>query len=149
MSTQLKRNYGLLTHVFVSCKPNSHSVIMGAKSQEDGVWTRVLSIRAAHILWYELGSELYPEKFENIATNLATFMFRSINAPSITMDLSVERLQPKDQTQGEFEISGRNAAITWTIQLNILDALHLWESLDALLNTNAKPTAQNTNQSTH
>lgn len=133
MSTQFKRNYGLLHHVFVSQKPNSNSVVIGANDPSGGLWTRVLSVRAAHILWYALGVDLFPEKFENISANLPTFMFRSVSAPSITMDLSIERLNAKGEDQGDVEISGRNAAIDWSIQLKNRDALHLWEALNALL----------------
>jgi hypothetical protein len=139
MSTQFQRTYGLTHNLFAFRKPNSTSLIIGGDGNNGDRWTRVLSGRAASLLWYKLGLDLFPEAFDNLSASISTVGLRGSDAPSITTDLRLEKLPTNDVNSCDFEIIGRNGALSWSARMNNENALRLWEELDVLLDIKRLP----------
>ena len=120
-------DFGVSTRPFVVPKPQHDAVIVGGKVGEQR-WTRVVSRRAAHTMWYHLTELLYPERARQITTRAATAPIRSDVAPTITSHVEVFR------GEGDYiEILGTGGQREWLTRLNEHDGRALWAALDKML----------------
>ncbi len=133
MPTQFQRAYGLTFNFFAFRKPNSESVIIGGDGENSARWTRVLTGRAAKILWYQLGLTLFPARFETISPKFHTVPYRSSSQPSITSELQLEKLP-----SGFIEITGSNGELHWCAQFDVTHGERLWDELDIILGEDAE-----------
>lgn len=128
MSDEFQRTYGLTVHPFACRKPEGESFLLGGEGENMVRWTRVLTPRAMKLLWFRLGTELFPDKMHEHASDLNTLPIRSIHQPSITSDLHLDKTP-----EGEFEIIGRNGSMSWSARLADASAQQLWSVVDHLL----------------
>ncbi|MFN8527107.1 MAG: hypothetical protein U0670_00670 [Anaerolineae bacterium] len=124
----IQRSYGKTIHPFACPKPDSDAILLGGLGEDLNRWTRVLTQRAAKLLWYQLGCALYPENFREKTAQLTTLPIRSALLPSVTTDLRVDTLR-----EDEFEVIGLGSASTWSTHLRADAAQQLWAALDDLL----------------
>ena len=115
-------------HPFACRKPEGEAFLLGGEGQDLVRWTRVLTPRAMKLLWFHLGSELFPEQFREKTPGLATLPIRSARLPSVTSDLRLERTP-----EGHYEIVGRGGGSSWSAELHQESARQLWSALDHLL----------------
>jgi hypothetical protein len=126
---EIRRTYGLACNLFVAPKTNTHSLVIGGMAEDTSRWTRVVSRRAAVLLWYALTQHLFPEKAVRVTALVQTMPARAVELPTITHHLQAERL-----TNGMFEIAGRVSGQLWTMRLTVSEAQRLWDALDVALN---------------
>jgi hypothetical protein len=122
------QTYGLSTNLFVSRKANGDSLVLGGIGEDEIRWTRVLSQRAAQMLWYHLTRLLFPEKSEMVAALVSTSPLRSGNMPTITTHVTVE---PRDDDG--YDIAGWVGEQTWWMHLSNYEARRFWTALDIAL----------------
>src|SRR5690349_17177325 len=101
MSQEMKQSYGLSNNLFVSRKASGDSIVMGGIAEDTTRWTRVLSQRAAQMLWFHLAKLLYPDKSEMITALIATAPLRDSTRPTITTHMTVDQ-----DAHGGYEIAG-------------------------------------------
>jgi len=128
MPTEPSREYGLSTNLFVHRKTGGESIVVGGTAQDDSKWTRVLSQRAAQMLWFYLVQLLFPEKSDMVTALVTTAPLRSSDMPTITTHLSVDKT-----TDGSFEITGWVGDQTWLVRLNDQETRRFWTALDIAL----------------
>jgi hypothetical protein len=128
VSADVNRSYGFSSGFFVSPKSGSQSVVIGAVAENGGRWTRVLSLRAAHLLWFHFARFLFPERAENFTAGIMTAISRADEQPSITDHLVVHAV-----THDIYEIIGSVSGQSWVFQVHNQDAHHLWSVLDVAL----------------
>ena len=128
MTLKANYTYGISTSVFVNRKRSGDSLVMGGVDSNDTRWTRVLSHRAAQMLWFHLTSHLFPEKSAIVTALVSTAPLRGDSRPTITTHMTVEQLEG-----GDFDIVGWVGDQTWWIQLNPHEARRLWTALDIAL----------------
>ena len=128
MVDKATQEYGLSSNLFVSRKANGDSLVVGGIGQDETRWTRVLSQRAAQMLWYHLTRLLFPEKSEMVAAMVSTSPLRSGNMPTITTHMTVE---PRDDRG--YDIMGWVGEQTWWVYLNDYEARRFWTALDIAL----------------
>ncbi len=119
--------YGMTTDVFVNRKPHGEAIVIGGAGEQDK-WTRVLSRRAAHLLWIQLTKMLFPDKAHMVMALAATTPLRSPDAPTITSEVAAATTP-----DGLVEISGTAGARNWAARLHAEDARRLWMALDIAL----------------
>lgn len=122
------QDYGYTAHLFAAQKPNSDSIVIGGFSEFRLRWTRVLTPRAAQMLWFRLAQGLYPESSSTLIARVSTAPMRSPLLPTITSQVQVDSLE-----SGDFEVSARSGAQDWTFRLNPLEAGKFWHQLDRVL----------------
>ena len=88
--------YGLSKNLFIAPKPGGRSLVVGGVSQDDQRWTRVLSLRAARLLWFSLVELLYPEQAAKIKGTTMTTEMRDAALPTVTDHVSVEHAEGED-----------------------------------------------------
>lgn len=120
-------NFGITTELFAMPKPPRDDVVVGGMVGEIR-WTRVVTRRAAHTLWYYLTTLLFPDRSAEITTRAATSAFRKSDAPSITTHVEVFRGEG-----GYIEILGSGGKQDWLTRLHERDARDLWAALDKML----------------
>jgi hypothetical protein len=128
MTMDIRRIYGLSSNTFVAPKATTQSVVVGGIGEDAARWTRVLSQRAAHILWFHLTTQLYPEKAATVTASVHTAPARGLEMPTITHHVDVDRLE-----NNQYEITGWVADQTWTARLTPVEAQRLWQALDLAL----------------
>lgn len=128
MADKAKHNYGLSTNLFVSRKANGDSLVIGGIGEDENRWTRVLSQRAAQMLWYHLTCHLFPEKSDMVTALVSTTPLRSETLPTITTHMTVDA-----QPDGSYEIAGSVGEQTWWVRLNEFEARRFWTALDIAL----------------
>ena len=126
--TKANYTYGVSTDVFVSRKRSGDSLVIGGMGADEARWTRVLSHRAAQMLWYHLTDYLFPEKSAMVTAMVSTAPLRGDSRPTITTHMTVEELE-----DGSFDIVGWIGDQTWWIRLNAREARRLWTALDIAL----------------
>lgn len=124
----MKRTYGLTSNLFVAPKTSSVSLVIGGIAEDSSRWTRVVSHRAALVLWHALTSHLFPGKAERVTGQMNTMRARTVELPTITHHMEL-RLLPN----GILEIIGYVADQTWSLCLTMNEALRLWDALDVAL----------------
>lgn len=129
-----QHEYGLSAHVFAFPKPQGDAIVIGGLSGRRQRWTRVLSHRAAGMLWVALAQALEPERARTYLSELATFPMRELNKPTITTSVKVD---PIDDVG--YEICGTSGEQSWSAILNETEARAFWQALTRAL----RPTAGN------
>jgi hypothetical protein len=129
MSGELKQSYGLSTNLFVSRKASGESIVMGGTAADSSRWTRVLSKRAAQMLWFHLAQILYPDKADYLTGMINTTPIRSTDMPTITAHMTVDTLE-----NGNYEIVGWINSQSWETLLDAQEAQRFWTALDIALN---------------
>ncbi|MBN1966628.1 MAG: hypothetical protein JW910_18395 [Anaerolineae bacterium] len=121
--------YGVSTEVFVVSKDDCTTYVMGGVGIEYGRWTRVLSKRAAQLLWFKLTRVLFPDRAQRVTTIAVTAPLRDLGAPAITNHIEVSR------TADNFvEVLGWvEKHTTWWVRLPENEARTLWTRLDLAL----------------
>ena len=128
MSIEASRVYGFSSQLYVINKPNTDSLVLGGVAEDLSRWTRVLSTRAAHMLWFHLARLLLPEKIDQVTAIFDTTPLRSAVLPTITNHFSVEQSE-----EGYFEATGWAGERSWVVHLTDGEGRRLWASLDKLL----------------
>ncbi len=124
-----RRSYGLGYNLFVAPKTSTHSIVIGGMAEDTSRWTRVISRRAALLLWFYLTKHLFPEKAVRVTALVQTMPARTVELPTITHHIEVTRL-PNEM----LEITGRVAQQTWLLRLTASESQRLWDALDVALN---------------
>ena len=101
MSQEMKQSYGQSSNLFVSRKASGDSIVMGGTAEDTTRWTRVLSQRAAQMLWFHLAQLLYPDKSDMITAMIVTAPLRDSTRPTITTHMTVDL-----DSSGSYEIAG-------------------------------------------
>jgi len=128
MPGEANHSYGLSTQIFVNRKASGDSIVIGGLAADTTRWTRVLSQRAAQMLWFHLARLLYPEKSDMITALIATAPLRDATRPTITTHMTVDSLE-----SGGYEIAGWIDGNSWQTQLDEPDAQQFWSALDIAL----------------
>lgn len=128
MADEQKIAYGYSTNLFVSRKASSDSIVMGGTAEDSSRWTRVLSQRAAQMLWFHLTRFLFPEKSDMVTALVTTAPLRASDLPTITTHINVDQIE-----SGGFELSGWVGEQSWLVRLNDQDARQFWMALDIAL----------------
>lgn len=128
MPDETKQVYGQSTNLFVSRKASGESLVVGGIGENTTRWTRVLSARAAQMLWFHLTRMLFPEKSEMVTALVTTAPLRSEALPTITTHMVVDPVEG-----GGFEIAGWVGEQTWWVQLDEYEARRFWTALDIAL----------------
>lgn len=128
MAENTKQVYGLSTNLFVSRKAHGDSLVVGGIGENENRWTRVLSQRAAQMLWYHLTRQLFPEKSDMVTALVSTTPLRGDHMPTITTHMTVET-----RDEGGFDIVGVVGEQTWWVRLTEYEARRFWTALDIAL----------------
>lgn len=128
MSQEMKHSYGLSSNLFVSRKASGDSIVMGGTAEDTTRWTRVLSPRAAQMLWFHLARLLYPDKSDMITALIATAPLRDATRPTITTHMTVDL-----DANGSYEIAGWIDGQSWQTHLDAPEATRFWRALDFAL----------------
>lgn len=123
-----KRGYGFSTELFVSRKASSDSIVVGGTAEDTSRWTRVLSQRAAQMLWFYLTRFLFPEKSDMVSALVTTAPLRSSDLPTITTHVTVDEIE-----NGGYEVLGWVGEHSWGIKLNDQEARRFWTAMDIAL----------------
>jgi hypothetical protein len=134
MQGETKHSYGRSSNLFVSRKASGESIVMGGTAEDSTRWTRVLSKRAAQMLWFHLAQILYPDKADYITGMISTTPIRSTDMPTITAHMTVDTLE-----NGGYEIVGWINNQTWDISIEAAEAQRFWIALDIALNPAGTP----------
>jgi hypothetical protein len=119
--------YGLSGNLTVTWKAGRQTVVISGMTVSGLLWTRVLSRRAAQLLWFYLSTLLFPFK-RSLTANISTADMRSPGLPSITDHLIVEKLE-----SGMFELTASSGGMVWSLRFTEAEARRLWVTLDELL----------------
>jgi hypothetical protein len=128
MASEPSHAYGLATNLFVSRKASSDSIIVGGVAEDASRFARVLSQRAAQMLWFYLTRHLFPDKSDMVTALVSTAPLRGTNLPTITTHVVVDKLE-----DGGFEVLGWAGEQSWGWQMNEYEAHRFWTSLDIAL----------------
>lgn len=127
-----KEALGLSTNLFVNPLPHGDIVVIGgtvADEQNTSVkWTRILSRRAAHLLWYHLTRLLFPEKAPFVTAIAMTAPIRNAAKPTITSHIEAEK-----SDEHRFDIMGVMGNNRWGFEADAYEAQRLWAGLDRAL----------------
>jgi len=121
-------SYGLCTGLFVTRRAGGDSLIIGGIAEDASRWTRVLSQRAAQIVWLYLGQFLYPERMSSANAFIATAPIRNADAPTITSHAAVDK-----NKEGIYQLQGWAGEKVWSANLNEDEAKNFWGVLDKAL----------------
>lgn len=132
--------YGFSTGLFATRKVNGDSLIVGGIAADDSRWVRILSYRAAQLLWFQLTQMLYPDKGTAVTTSLTTAPMRNAGLPTITTHITVENLR-----NGCYGITGWVGSKTWHADLTQDETAQFLIVLDHAL----YPNDPNNNQIQH
>lgn len=127
-SNQPTQDYGASKDLFVTRKVGSDGFIIGGTGVDDTKWTRVLTQRAAQLLWYQLIQYLFPEKSQMVKALAVTAPMRNASLPTVTAHLMVNKL-----SDTEYEIMGWAGQNVWQTSVNIIAARQFWVVLDRTL----------------
>jgi hypothetical protein len=128
MTETMTHGYGHSTDLFVNRKRSGESLVVGGIGQDQARWTRVLSHRAAQMLWYHLTQHLFPEKCDVVTALATTAPLRNDTMPTITTHVQVEY-----QNNSCYDIVGWVGGETWWVRLNEPEARRFWAVLDMAL----------------
>lgn len=128
MPDEPRFSYGLSSNLFVNRKTGGESVVVGGMAEDATRWTRVLSQRAAQMLWFHLTRYLFPEKSEMVTALVTTAPLRSDALPTITTHIAVDRTD-----EGYFEVVGWIGEDSWWLRMTDAEARRFWSALDVAL----------------
>ena len=128
MAEQPEAKYGLSTNLFVTRKASGESIVLGGIAADESRWIRILSYRAAQLLWLQLTRLLYPEKAEEMAAWTTTAPIRDASLPTVTTHIDV------NEVDEGYELAGwAHRRIVWTALLAEVEARRFWALLDETL----------------
>ena len=127
------RIYGHATNLFLTRRPDGDNLILGGIAADTSRWTRILSYRAAQMMWFHLTKLLYPDKADMVTALVSTAPLRSINVPNITTQATVSKTSAAEKANDVYFIAGRSTSGTWEIRLSDYEAHRLWTVLDVAL----------------
>jgi hypothetical protein len=128
MQPEIGRSYGLSSNLFVSRKASGDSLVVGGMAEDSSRFARVLSHRAAHMLWFSMARLLFPEKSDMVTALAVTAPLRHAGLPTITDHMEVSRTEP-----GNIDVFGWVNQQTWFLRLTDYEARRLWTALDIAL----------------
>jgi hypothetical protein len=114
--------------LFVSRKRSGESMVVGGVSVDEARWTRVLSHRAAQMMWYQLTQLLFPEKSDIVTGLVSTTPLRSESLPTVTTHVTVD-----GHAGGIYDINGWVGEASWSATVNEAEARRFWKALDVAL----------------
>lgn len=122
-----------LRDVFVSSRPDGQALVVGGVSGQIGTtekeWSRMLSKRAAHLLWFRLTMLLFPEKAGMVTAMVPTApLDATVLNPTVTTHIKVERL-----VDNRYLVDGIMGKVHWGVILDSLETRRLWTALDLAL----------------
>ncbi len=120
--------YGLSVQLFAFPKPQGDAVVIGGLSAGRLRWTRVLSQRAAGMLWVSLAQLLDPQHAQAYLSRLTTLGMREPAMPTITTSVVVDV-----SDAGEYEICGTSGQQTWSAVFGETEARAFWLALSQAL----------------
>ncbi len=124
------RVYGYSQDTFLIRRGVGDTYVFGGRSQDGSRWTRILSKRAAHMLWFHLARHLFPDDADDVTARLPTALFRGVNVPSITEHMLIEPLNT-----GGIEIVGSTSAGTYSVQLGPSEVQRFWTLIDQAMDS--------------
>ena len=124
------QDFGFSTRMFATLKPGGVAVAVGGMSDSGQRWIRLLTPRAAHLLWVQLAHCLFANADEIIAA-LNTTQLREVDLPTITSHVTVEI-----QLGSYILIRGISGERTWRCRLTDADARSFWVNLNRTLYSN-------------
>ncbi len=125
----LNRVYGYSLELYIVRKGGGDTFVLGGVAQDGTRWTRVLSKRAAQMLWFHLARHLFPADADDVTASLPTAIMRGINLPSITQHMVIEPL-----AEG-IDVIGYTSAGMWAVQVNDSESQKLWTALDQAMSS--------------
>lgn len=130
MSLQTRSDYcyGLSVQLFAFPKPQGDAVVIGGLSNGQLHWTRVLSRRAAGMLWVSLAQLLDPQRAQTYLSQLTTLGMRERARPTITTTVVVDVTD-----EGKYEICGTSGQQTWSAAFGETEARAFWLVLSQAL----------------
>jgi hypothetical protein len=126
--SRAKQAYGLTSEIFASRRDEGETIIVGGVGAESNRWTRVLTRRAAHHLWFQLTRLLFPEKSPQV-TGMAQTAPLSAAPPAVTTHFEVW-LNPDTH---RYDILGWVNEDSWWFCVDEPNAHRLWAALDLAL----------------
>ena len=120
--------YGVSTRVFVVPKAGGQTAVIGGVCAAEGRWTRVLTLRAAKLLWFNLTRLLFPGKAAAVTALAETAPLQGRSRPSMTYHVEVTRA-----ADSFIEIIGWAGQEMWWARLPENEARALWTRLDLML----------------
>lgn len=120
-------DYGVTSGFFAVEKPRGMVVAIGGQAGE-ARWTRLLTRRVAHTLWFHLTFMLFPERSKEITTRAATAPIRGEDEPTLATNIEVFRGEG-----GLIEIMGTGGQVDWMTRGTEHDIRALWQALDKVL----------------
>ncbi|RMG78332.1 MAG: hypothetical protein D6712_21655 [Chloroflexi bacterium] len=81
--------YGLSHSLFATPKRANESVVIGGLADDERRWIRIVSYRAAQLLWLTLTQLLYPDELAEATAFASTAPMRSADLPTITTHIHV------------------------------------------------------------
>ncbi|NDJ86510.1 MAG: hypothetical protein GYB66_11530 [Chloroflexi bacterium] len=131
MTDNLTEDLGLCRDLFVSSHPSGQTLVVGGTCEKEGgsgKSARVLTRRAAHLLWYHLTRLLFPEKAPMVTTLVSTAPLSGAPSPALTTHVDID-LQNEDR----YIIEGITSQQTWKMTISYMEARRLWTALDLAL----------------
>lgn len=118
-------HYGVSQQMFAVRKPNDSSIVIGGLSVAlRQRWTRVLSRRAAGLLWVYLAQLYDPETTQQRIAGNDTQPMREPALPTITTAVMVDALD-----DGGCEIIGKSGERRWAFLLSAEQGRLFWAAL--------------------
>jgi len=128
VSDENQVTYGNSHELFVTAKANGDSVVMGGVAQDSSRWVRILSNRAAQLLWFQLAQLLFPDQAKSATTVVTTAPMRDASLPTVTAHCVAER-----KADGLFVISGWAGSKMWQVQIEPDEMDRFWPVLDGAM----------------
>lgn len=138
MTQQPGQSYGHATNLFVTRKASGDSIVVGGIAQDSSRWARVLSQRAAQMLWFNLTQLLYPDQSDKVNALITTAPLRGADLPTITTHTTVDKTD-----DGSYEVTGWIGSYTWRLTLDEAEAFRFWKALDGALSPHGMPGKSN------
>ena len=118
--------YGFSANLSVFRKASGDSFVISGITENGSRWVRVLSRRAAQMLWFYLSRNLFP--YKALTASVGTAPMREAGLPSVTSHLVLERLDDSN-----LELTGWSGGHMWTLHFSEAEARRLWTTFDELL----------------
>ena len=132
MTDESKVGYGYSKDLFVTRKANGESIVVGGVSSDTSRWVRILSHRAAQLLWFQMIQLLQPDGGDSTTMNVMTAPMRDANRPTITTHMNVERIAEKN----DFQITGWAGEKEWDVNLTQDELKRFCDALSSVLYPN-------------
>lgn len=124
-----KFRFGMTRNIFAVSNRNGETIIVGGLDHQSRRWSRLLTRRAAHMMWFHLTTLLFPSKCSQVISMAQTAPLGPVQMHRLTTFLSLTRRADTHL----IEIFGQVGEDTWSCFLDDLNAQRLWASLDAML----------------